>query len=81
MSNICSGWRATGLYPLYPNVVLDKVGDVCQSVSEGVRNDSRSGVRGVEPSSQGTEIFLKSARSQALIDVDEEPPSPPAPPA
>jgi len=25
-SNICSGWRAAGLYPLYPDVVLDKVG-------------------------------------------------------
>lgn len=25
MSNICSGWRAAGLYPLYPDVVLDKV--------------------------------------------------------
>jgi len=25
-SNICSGWRAAGLYPLYPDVVLDRVG-------------------------------------------------------
>lgn len=26
MSNICSGWRASDLYPLYPSLVLDKVG-------------------------------------------------------
>ena len=25
-SNICSGWRTAGLYLLYPDVVLDKVG-------------------------------------------------------
>lgn len=43
MSNICGGWCATGLHPLYPDVVLDKVRDVRQSVSEGVRDDSRSG--------------------------------------
>jgi hypothetical protein len=43
MSNICSGWRATGLYPLYPGVVLDKVGGVQQSTSEGEGDNSRSG--------------------------------------
>jgi hypothetical protein len=43
MSNICSGWRATGLYPLYPGVVLDKVGGVRQSTSEGEGDNSRSG--------------------------------------
>ena len=43
MSNIWSGWRATGLYPLYPDVVLDKVGGVRQSTSEGERDNSRSG--------------------------------------
>jgi hypothetical protein len=43
MSNICSRWRATGLYPLYLGVVLDKVGGVRQSTSEGEGDNSRSG--------------------------------------
>ena len=42
-SNICSGWRATGLYPLYPGVVLDKVGGVRHSTWEGEGDNSRSG--------------------------------------
>jgi hypothetical protein len=41
--NICSGWRATRRYPLYPDVVLDKVGGVRQSTSEGESDNSRSG--------------------------------------
>jgi len=42
-SNICSGWRATGLYPLYPDVVLDEVGHACQPTSVGERNNNMSG--------------------------------------
>jgi hypothetical protein len=43
MSNICSGWCATGLYPLYPGVVLDKVGHARESTSVGGRDNNPSG--------------------------------------
>jgi hypothetical protein len=43
MSNICSGWCATGLYPLYPGVVLDKVGHARESTSVGGRDNNLSG--------------------------------------
>jgi hypothetical protein len=42
-SNICSGWCATGLYPLYPGVVLDKGGHAVQSKSVNERDDNLSG--------------------------------------
>lgn len=41
-SNICSGWRATGLYPLYPDVVLDKVGHARKSASVNQRGNDLS---------------------------------------
>ena len=43
MSNICSGWRATGLYPLYPDVVLEKVGHAREFTSVDERDNSLSG--------------------------------------
>ena len=73
-SNICSGWRAAGLYPLYPDVVLDKVGTARVSTCVNKTNHDLSAEMNLDASlldsspPDGTE--LRQANSLLIRNIN-----------